>query len=493
MTSSFVLLSILLTLPAVAALKVPTAAQLRSIQSEIDAGRQIHRDEVSLLRKRARGFEQSMGLVDQWGNRIPTAPLFEQALNHLAEDQRVKYLAVLQELISRKKAMATHLNSAIRLSLVAYGISNPKAPPTGQIRSGFPTPDPFDPDLLPSYLGQTSIWEPRYGDELGEGKNVYGSTEHYGTSIIGLDAFTYPGKLAATLYHESLHFRELLTPGVDISNTPASEVRVREQVGKYERTLFRLSEADLAEHDATLRNYRESIEPWQLLLKDGFDPQRRSHLSAFNSSLRGDAHFPGAPNRASGHDMALLTILERADILTNRIARDVNDRNRREVAEREERQRVEDGQRLWESLAAFSRRICQAATDGRVPESMYPEWLEWRNGNYLAFSRDMPIVDMTILPGSVECAAFFENQILVARRSGYNHDVLTFEWAAEIVREAYRRSHPSVPTLPTPPTTPPVPPQVEPPAYPDLGGDVPAPPAIPHCRFHPWCQERRIP
>lgn len=473
----------------------PTQDQLQAIQDEIDSAKALRSGPLADSLMKTRAFEQRMGLRDPRGNLIPSAPPFEVAMNRLNEDERAAYLTALRERIARQEAMAAHLDSAISIALVAYGIANPKNPPRGTIRSGFPKPDPFDPDLLPSFLGQTAVWQPHYSDELGEGNKVYGATEHDGNTVIGFDAFTYPGKLAATLYHESRHFQELTTPGVDVANTPASEVRIRESVARFERTLFRLSESDLAEREMTLRNFRRSVEPWQLLLNDGFDPQRRSHLSAFNSSLRGRVNFPGAPARGSSHDEALVSIGQQADMLARRVEQDAENRRAYEQAERRrasealerERQRLEDGRRLWASLEDFARRFCQAAVDGRVPESMYPEWLEWRNGNYLAFSRDQPMVDLTVLHGPVECADFFENQILVARRAGFNHDVLTFEWAAEVVREAHRRSHPAVPSLPTP--SPETPAPAEPPSDPIPDGTIPSPPAIPHCRYHGWCQE----
>lgn len=269
-----------------------------------------------------------------------------------------------------------------------------------------------------------------------------------------------PADLALALHHEGAHFDQLLSTGWGSHRQAqihaySAEILAAQAIG--------VDQTIIDELRMTRREY--------MLGREGSD------ASAYITVDRSDKDAIVWQGELAATRERLQTRLQ-DETEARRLRREGE---LREAAERE-RQRIEDGQRLWVSLKDFARRFCQASVDGGVPESMYREWLQWRNGNYLAFSEEMPIVDMTIFPGPVECADFLENQILVARRSGYNHSVLTFEWAAEVVREAYRRSHPSVPTLPTQPTAP-LPPQVEPPSYPDPGGDVPNP-ARPDV---PWC------
>lgn len=281
-----------------------------------------------------------------------------------------------------------------------------------------------------------------------------------------------PSDLALALHHEGAHFDQLVSTGW----------------GSHRQAQIQAYSAEILAAQA-IGVDQTVVDDLRMTRRDYMLGREGSNSSAYITIERSDKDAIVWQGELSATRERLLTRLHDESEARRRADdyRDApNDQAERggasEAAERE-RQRLEDGRRLWASLADFARRFCQAAVDGRVPESMYPEWLEWRNGNYLAFSRELPMVDMTILPGPVECADFFVNQILVARRSGYNHSVLTFEWAAEVVREAYRRSHPSVPTLPTPPTAPPLPPQAEPPSYPDPSADVPNP-ARPEV---PWC------
>lgn len=169
-------------------------------------------------------------------------------------------------------------------------------------------------------------------------------------------------------------------------------------------------------------------------------------------------------------------------------------REQRAAQEREARRRRELdelGQSLWGGLDSISERICGASQNGIVPDSLYMDWIRWRNGNYLAFSRELPIVDLADVSIVVGCPEFLKNQILMARRRGYGHGVVTFEWMAEAVRESYRRSHPTIPTWPSPPPSTVTLPDSPPDAFPDA--DVPRAPSVPHCRYHPWCQDKTPP
>lgn len=184
---------------------------------------------------------------------------------------------------------------------------------------------------------------------------------------------------------------------------------------------------------------------------------------------------------------------DRQELEANLRAEQEDRRMREAVAERE-RERLEDGRRLFASLENFSRRLCESAVSGVVPEEMYDEFLRWRNGNYLAFSREQPVVDLGELGFTAECPTFFENQILIARRKGYSHAVVTFDWAKEVLREAYRRSHPVIPSLPSVSPVQPSPPVTENPGsdpFPDA--EFPRPPSVPHCRYHAWCQDKTTP
>lgn len=181
---------------------------------------------------------------------------------------------------------------------------------------------------------------------------------------------------------------------------------------------------------------------------------------------------------------------ERQRLLRNLISQS-EQRAAQEREARRQRELDELGQSLFGGLDTISERMCSAAQNGRVPDSMHEDWIRWRNGNYLAFTRELPIVDLADLSIVVGCPEFLKNQILMARRRGYGHGVVTFEWMAEIVMESYRRLHPTIPTWPSSPPSTVTPPDSPPDEFPDV--DVPGAPSVPHCRYHPWCQEKTPP
>ncbi len=238
----------------------PTASQEAGIQQEIDSGRDIYIQHVTRLDAELLQYEQAIGLRDSKGDRIADAPPFELVIDRLDAEQRKDCLLILDESARYRVKMSGHFNEAIRRTQIAYGISDPKHPLSGVIRSGFPRPDLEDSDLLPSFLGQRADLLPLYSEELKQ--RQYGATSYDGKVEIGIDAFTYPGKLAVTLYHESLHFKDLLAENRDLRNDPAGEVRIREKELPYLTSIFMLPKTEIDERQQTLSKYRIAAPRW---------------------------------------------------------------------------------------------------------------------------------------------------------------------------------------------------------------------------------------
>lgn len=441
-------------------------------------------------------LEIKFGRRDAQGRLFFNAPPIEKYLPTLDKEDLYEYGRAVEDAGRARREVSAKMKVAIDLALEAYGIADPQNRPRGPILSGPPN-QPGKPGALRSYLNQTATFEPELTFSLLDESGRLGHTTHDGTVRIEWGAFDYPGKLGMTLYHESLHFQELLTPGVDMLDEPRNEVRQRRGEHALWYRVFKLKYADAKQRDDVRLNYARKIPEWDRMVREGFDPTTEEGSLALkgmlNTAFRPDGDQSLPPWIKPGLD----DILGEADELAAAVSAETRERRAREAAaelERRERERLEDGRRLFASLEAFSRRFCEAAVAGVVPESMHLDFLEWRNGNYLAFSTEQPMIDLGELGFSAECPKFFENQILVARRKRYNHNIVTFEWAAQVVKEAYRRSHPVIPSLPI---SRPVQPRVPEPSVPDGGvppvTDISEPPSVPHCRYHAWCREKTEP
>lgn len=468
-----------------------------AIAKAIASAKELANGALLEAQQQIKSLEQKMGRRDEQGKLVFNAPPIERYLPTLDQDDLYAYGRAVEDAGRARRDVAAKMKVAIDLALKAYGIADPRNRPTGPILSGPPN-QPDKPGALRSYLNQTATFEPELTFSLLDESNNLGHTTHGGEVRIEWGAFDYPGKLGMTLYHESLHFKELLTPGVDILDEPRNEVRQRRGEHQLWYRVFKLKYADASQRDAVRSKSAAKIPEWDRMVKEGADPTTEKGYAMLkgmlNTAFRPDGDRSLPPWIKPGLD----DILGGADELAVAVDAENRDRQARDAAaerERAESERIESGRQLWAGLKAFSERICQSAVDGQVPESMYDEFLIWRNGNYLAFDRNQQwLVDRSIVPGPVSCAAFFENQILVARRAGYSHSVVTFDWAIEVVREAHRRSNPTVPSPPSVPPVHPAPPVTENPGsdpFPDT--DFPRTPSVPHCRYHGWCLDKAQP
>ncbi|TPW20241.1 MAG: hypothetical protein FD126_1881 [Elusimicrobia bacterium] len=387
--------------------------------------------------------------------------------------------------------MEAHFNSAILLTLRAYGISDPDRPFRAKIMSGPPKPNFNDDALRPSFLGRFATWNPIFTDELRENSRQYGATGDDGAVTLGIDAFSYPGKLASTIYHESIHFKELTTKGSDWMNVPATEVRVRIHTAQFERRIFRLNEADLLEQAATLEANRRAVPLWQKLLDEGFDPQRREHMQVLRGILRPPVRLPGAPPRAGNHDEALDDIRSRADTLALRVEQDAQERLAYEQAE--SRRVVEEEQRLRRNSDTM-RSLAEAFCDTPFFADMSGLAIHEQWSKVVLESEPPPNpLDIDDMKFEGTCTQYLINQALYAKKVG--RDSGTPEWLSFAVREGILRAKGAAPLFEriraaTPPQ---LPPQPTPPSEgtwsPDPVVEEPTRNPIPHCRYHDWCKE----
>lgn len=142
-------------------------------------------------------------------------------------------------------------------------------------------------------------------------------------------------------------------------------------------------------------------------------------------------------------------------------------------------------------LNSLADRACREGLWGadRNPDFV-SDWFRWRETYYDQIQLDSTLslwADLSSFPGSVNCVTFIVNQIVVARRDRVAKINITPTWVTEVVKEAFVRSNP---VRPSPPIESGQPPEMTIPANPLPGDDDrrPAPPAIPHCRYHPWCK-----
>jgi hypothetical protein len=324
-------------------------------------------------------------------------------------------------------------------------------------------------------------WKPEEDFEKRPGAITFpnGRIDVYDETMDKVMATGSARSLGFVLHHESVHFDQL-------RNGRWASLNLREveayRESRRAANRFGLTPGERREVGALF---------WQYVRRAGSEGVRGGARSGSVPTQEDEAFNSGKwDSLARGVEQARKDRQE----LDSRLRAEQEDRRMREAVATRERERLEDGRRLFASLEAFSRRFCESAVEGAVPESMNMDFLEWRNGNYLAFSTEQPMIDLGELGFSAECTKFFENQILVARRKRYNHSIVTFEWAAQVVKEAYRRSHPVIPTLPS---SRPVPPRVLEPVVPDGSvppdADIPEPPSVPHCRYHAWCREKTEP
>lgn len=470
------MLALMATAPAHGLLKRPSDATIGTMSADCDRlmalQSQIKIDsEAFLLLQRKAGFFET-GSYDL--SRLSAAELAE-----IAEESRKIGDA-------RKEANELAADLLVRTAR-AYGVSDPNNPLSGRIHSGPPNRTDV-PNAMPSYLGQEAVFAPKFDATLPIGKA--GLTTDDGTVRLGWTAFEYPGKLAATLFHEKEHLHDLLASNRDLRNDAAVELRIRTAQRGAMVSVFELRTPDMDRYDEILRNLPAARAQWQELMNDGFDPYREDHRREVFSLIMRKA-MPLEPSETSGRgfDMpeGLDEIRQRAALIDLMVRNEQSNRRRSPAVPVDPEvvaainERIADG-KAFSALEFLAERICRQSAGGEVPSPFAQEWASWRDEHYESLSRKNPWADLSTLSGPKDCTMFLENQVVVSRRYGLEGWKLDFDWARGVVWEAYRRSNPTtVQPAPPPPNQ----------AYPDAddGFTAPQPPSIPYCRYHPWCKD----
>jgi hypothetical protein len=195
-------------------------------------------------------LEQFVAARDAAYARLKASPMLEEYLDALSGHRR-----------NQKEASELYVQ-AIKEIIDLYGLTRLGA--SGTIVNG--PPKPKTSLHVPSYEGETAVWQPVVAQDLP--KKTYGQTWPDGRVELGLASFQYVGKLAYTLWHESRHFQDFLTPRekLDLVNEPASEVRVREEGLRYRGSIFGITKEDRDNEDLYIAAERRRAETWKMSL-----------------------------------------------------------------------------------------------------------------------------------------------------------------------------------------------------------------------------------
>lgn len=162
---------------------------------------------------------------------------------------------------------------AINQAIATYGIPRRAGP----IVNG--PPKPAGTDDVPSFRGRSVEFSPFFNPSIGPDR--FGVTTDEGRVEIGLSAFAYPGRLGTTLFHEGLHFADLLDASVDLRNAPAAEVRIRRRMTPLLKPFFDLRTPDIEQHESKILREEALAEKWRLPIARGFSPWKKSHRPVF--------------------------------------------------------------------------------------------------------------------------------------------------------------------------------------------------------------------
>lgn len=430
-------------------------------------------------------LEQKMGRRDERGKLVLNAPPVARYFPTLKPDDLYAYGRAVEDAGRARREVAAKMKVAIDLALYAYGISDPKQPLSGRIVSG-PPDQPSKPGALRSHLNKTATFDPELTFSLLDESNALGHTGHDGKVRIEWAAFDYPGMLGMTLYHESLHFKELLTPGVDILDEPRNEARQRRDEHRLWYRVFKLKYADASRRDGVHRKLVAKISEWDQMVREGFDPTTEHGYLALKGMLNTAVRPLGDRSLPPGMKPGLDDIFERAEDLA--VAVEAEGRAREEQAARDAAGRrsagASEGERVAQSYAAefvlqdWLRRTCQG--DG-LRDSQSPGDIKRAYQDLWVAESPENLWDRPYYSG-VPCPLLLWNLLQRERKEGRPFR----DWAEwpDLARLANQRSRPAPPDSGT--VEAPVPPVVEPPAGGGRGAS-PAPPPIPRCRYSEWC------
>jgi hypothetical protein len=169
---------------------------------------------------------------------------------------------------------------AIEIAQKAFHISPRHA--EGTIVNG--PPPPKTDDDFPSFQGKHAVWNPVFHET--QDPINRGFTDPDGHVGITLEAFRDADRLGFVLYHESLHFDDLLNAAQNIKNDPADEVRHREGAKRLIGSVFVLRSDDIVNNDAVIDAEKPNAEKWRQGMANGLDPWKKSQRAAFPGNYK---------------------------------------------------------------------------------------------------------------------------------------------------------------------------------------------------------------
>lgn len=312
----------------------PDQALVDNIQTVLDARKEA-KTRADNSESRMKAIEREIGLRDEQDVPLPLnlqIDDYAKRLLGLGNETLEKYARLSQEHKLAQQELRSLSDKAIKLATAAY--KPVPAISSGDIASG--PPQPVTSDDVPSYIGNPVAYAPAYSERVPDGKS--GATDDAGKVLIGPGAFDSPGKLAFTLYHEGEHFERLLTPGLDLRNIPNEEVLTRTRQRPLLKSIFGLTDKEVASFDEVLASERIRAKKWDTLLTQGLDPYKKSQQMA----------FPGGYKPLwleDGVSQEIDNILARTKELRD-LEKAESERRRREAEARQERERVAQWQQL---------------------------------------------------------------------------------------------------------------------------------------------------
>lgn len=197
----------------------------------------------------------------------------------LPDEDMAAYAIAAQAHKRYQEALRPLCAEALVLAEKAFGLS-PRVK-EGLIVNG--PPPPKSDDDFPSFLGRRAVWKPAYHET--QDPNNRGFTDPDGRVGITLEAFRDADRLGFVLYHEGLHFGQLLS-GPNSKNEPEEEARHREKAKLVIGTVFKLKPEDAAANDKVLGEERKNAKKWRQRIAAGFDPWKKSHRPHFSGNYK---------------------------------------------------------------------------------------------------------------------------------------------------------------------------------------------------------------
>lgn len=219
-------------------------------------------------------MDRELGLMQDFDAKV--AERFAQ----LSVQQRTDYDAATQAHKRYQQELRPLCGQALELAQKAFHISPRNA--DGTIVNGPPPPETDDD--FPSFQGKRAVWKPVYHET--QDPINFGFTDPDGHVGITLEAFRDADRLGFVLYHESLHFDDLLDAAKDAKNDPAGEVRHREGARRLIGSVFKLKSDDIKNNDKVIGDEKPRAERWRQVMARGLNPWKKSQRAAFPGNYK---------------------------------------------------------------------------------------------------------------------------------------------------------------------------------------------------------------